>query len=501
MKRAFHTNTNTYENGRVQRSIRPLKNNFFHVKRNSLSYRIISRVLLFCLVLGIIIFSVYYLFTRVTIEKTTRENAELIAENAINRIEKTLRPMEMIPDNFSWMVESGTIPEDSIYQFLKTMVKNNPSVYGSTIAFEPYLMDPSQKYFAPYAYRDGDEIKAIQLGSADYDYFIMDWYQIPSMLRKPYWSEPYYDTGGGDALISTYSVPFYLNRNRHRVFGGIITIDISLDWLTEIVSSVKIFETGYAFLITRSGSFVTNPNRSLIMNETIFTLAKETNLPEMREIGRKMIKGETGHISIKYNEKGKVWIYYIQLPSTKWSLGVVFPHKEMFAGLRDLNIFITILSLFGLGLLVFFTIKIIRKQIEPLSKFSNSARIIAEGNFNAELPQITTNDEMKELHDSFEFMQNELANYVINLKETTSAKEKIESELRIAKEIQMGMIPHIFPPFPNLPEIDLYASLVSAREVGGDLYDFFLLDDNLLCFAIGDVSGNVNIDLFNQQFW
>jgi sigma-B regulation protein RsbU (phosphoserine phosphatase) len=163
--------------------------------------------------------------------------------------------------------------------------------------------------------------------------------------------------------------------------------------------------------------------------------------------------------------------------------------KEMFASLRKLNILIFLLSVAGLGLLIFFTIGIINRLISPLTKFSKSARLIAEGNFNAELPQIETNDEMKELHDSFEFMQKELTNYMINLKETTSAKEKIESELRIAKEIQMGMIPHIFPPFPNLPEIDLYASLESAKEVGGDLYDFFMVDDHRLCFAIGDVSG------------
>lgn len=86
-------------------------------------------------------------------------------------------------------------------------------------------------------------------------------------------------------------------------------------------------------------------------------------------------------------------------------------------------------------------------------------------------------------------MQKELANYISNLQETTSAKEKIESELRIAREIQMGMIPHIFPPFPELSEIDLFASLLSAKEVGGDLYDFFLIDSERMCFAIGDVSG------------
>ncbi|MDD2613207.1 MAG: PP2C family protein-serine/threonine phosphatase, partial [Bacteroidales bacterium] len=83
----------------------------------------------------------------------------------------------------------------------------------------------------------------------------------------------------------------------------------------------------------------------------------------------------------------------------------------------------------------------------------------------------------------------DLSTYIEHLKSTTSAKEKIESELRIAREIQMGMIPKIFPPFPNLSEIDLFATLQPAKEVGGDLYDFFLIDDKHLCFAIGDVSG------------
>jgi len=96
---------------------------------------------------------------------------------------------------------------------------------------------------------------------------------------------------------------------------------------------------------------------------------------------------------------------------------------------------------------------------------------------------------MKELHDSFVYMQKELAQYIVNLRETTSARERIESELRIAREIQMGMIPHIFPPFPNLSEIDLFALLRPAKEVGGDLYDFFLIGEDKLCFAIGDVSG------------
>ena len=459
------------------------------MKKNSLAFKIISRILLFCMALGLVIFSIYYYYTRTTIERSARENAISLADNTISKIEEIIKPTETIPNNLAWIIETGAIPKDSILPFLTKVVKNNPSIYASAIAFEPYAFNKDKYYYSPYAYRNGDSIEETFLGAADYDYFIMDWYQIPSVIQQPYWSEPYYDDNGGNALLTTYSVPFYMNENGKREFGGIITIDISLEWLTDIVNSVKIFETGYAFLISRNGMYVTHPNREDIMNKTIFTKARELDDPQIRELGREMISGKSNLWNISLKGPGNVWIYHKQLSSTKWTLGVVYPNNEMYAELHKLNLIIIILSLIGLVLLMFFTTWIINKLLSPLTKFAKSARVIAEGNFNSELPAIETNNEMKELHESFQFMQNELANYIENLKETTSAKEKIESELRIAKEIQMGMIPHIFPPFPDMPEINLFASLESAKEVGGDLYDFFILDQNRLCFAIGDVSG------------
>jgi sigma-B regulation protein RsbU (phosphoserine phosphatase) len=106
-----------------------------------------------------------------------------------------------------------------------------------------------------------------------------------------------------------------------------------------------------------------------------------------------------------------------------------------------------------------------------------------------ELPAVKGNDEITQLNHSIGKMQHELKEYVANLKSTTAAKERIESELKIANDIQQGIIPKIFPPFPDREDVDLYAVLDPARDVGGDLYDFFFIDDYKLCFAIGDVSG------------
>jgi sigma-B regulation protein RsbU (phosphoserine phosphatase) len=86
-------------------------------------------------------------------------------------------------------------------------------------------------------------------------------------------------------------------------------------------------------------------------------------------------------------------------------------------------------------------------------------------------------------------MTRRLNESIEHLKETTAAKERLQSELQIAHEIQMSMVPKTFPPFPDRREFDIFATLVPAREVGGDLYDFFFIDDDHLCFAVGDVSG------------
>jgi sigma-B regulation protein RsbU (phosphoserine phosphatase) len=462
------------------------------MRTRTLAGHIIRNVLLFCLGIFVIIFSIYYYYTRNTIQETTRENAISLATNTVNQIDQVLFPIEKIPEIIARMLESSFLTEDSLIPFLKSIVKSNSTIFASAIAYEPGFFPQKGLYYAPYVFRKGDSISTTFLGSETYDYFFMDWYQIPKMTKATYWSEPYFDEGGGGVLMTTYSVPFYTIKEGKRVFSGIVTIDVSLDFLTKIMSSVKILETGYAFLISRNGVIITHPNKDYVMNQSIFTIAKENKQPGMREVGRRMVRGESNFTSADFKSKyhpGKLWINYKGLASSHWSIGVIYPEAEMLASLHRINLILLVLVVVGLSLLSIFVVKIIQNITDPLKHLADSAKVIAAGNFNIKLPDIKTHDEMEELCSSFAFMQKELAEYIVSLKETTTAKEKIESELRIAREIQMAMIPHIFPPFPDLPQIDVFAILKSAKEVGGDLYDFFVIDGNKFCFAIGDVSG------------
>lgn len=145
----------------------------------------------------------------------------------------------------------------------------------------------------------------------------------------------------------------------------------------------------------------------------------------------------------------------------------------------------TIVFIVGLTSLFVFSTWAIYQMVKPLKEFTDSVVSIAEGNLDTPLPDIHSEDELKQLRDSFEYMQHSLKQHITDLQATTASKERLQSELKIAHDIQMGMIPTTFP---QRQDLDLFASMTPAKEVGGDLYDFIIEGDELF-FIIGDVAG------------
>ena len=166
-------------------------------------------------------------------------------------------------------------------------------------------------------------------------------------------------------------------------------------------------------------------------------------------------------------------------------VGLVFRYVSASgdAGMTPLTLVLILLTVGLVGILILYYVcrKEIRRMTRPVTELSVSALNMAKGNFKASLPDIDSKDEMLRLRDSFVLMQNSISDYIDQLKTTRSDNERMESELNVARIIQMGMLNTDFPP-------QLHALLIPAKEVGGDLYDFILKDD-MLYFAVGDVSG------------
>ncbi|NIS09428.1 MAG: SpoIIE family protein phosphatase [Candidatus Dadabacteria bacterium] len=431
----------------------------------------------------------YYNISKNTIISNVEDNSKNLALNSVNKIEKSLRSFEIVAHNLSYQASRSDNTKDEILSFIENAVKNNKEVYGSTIAFEPYSFDTNSYYFAPYYYKKANKINFTSLGTSSYNYFEWDWYKIPKLENRPSWSEPYYDKGGGEILMSTYSVPFYKQSGMDKKFTGVVTADVSLKWLNRIVKSLKISQSGYGFILSKSGKFITHPNSNLIMNQSIFSIADNKKSPELKELGDKMIAGRSGfELTRGILTDKSFWIYYLPLPSNGWALGVMFPEDEIMADIKSLSRDAVLISIEGILILLLVIIYISRSITKPLRQLSEATKDIASGNLEFDIPKTGSQDEVGRLSKSFEYMRTSLKQYINDLKESTAATQRIESELKIARDIQMGILPKDFPPFPQRSEFEIFASIEPAREVGGDFYDFFFLDDNKLFFIIGDVS-------------
>lgn len=127
-------------------------------------------------------------------------------------------------------------------------------------------------------------------------------------------------------------------------------------------------------------------------------------------------------------------------------------------------------------------------MMKPLNNLHQGVSKVARGDLSY-LIKIKTSDEIGDLALAFNKMTKDLNQYIINLEQTTAAKERIQSELKLGKDIQRRMLPHVFPPFPERKEFDIYGIMEPAKEVAGDFFDFFFIDDDHFCFIISDVSG------------
>ena len=264
---------------------------------------------------------------------------------------------------------------------------------------------------------------------------------------------------------------------------GVMTADISLDWISEKVSRLKPYNNSYAVMIGRNGSFIAHPDRTKLLNESIFTSAVTMSDSVAFGVGRRMLAGEKGEASFR-NGGSKSFVVYGPL-SNGWSIALVNDYDDVFAYAYIFNLIFGFLLILGLVILYLGSRKVIRRLTMPVVEFSNSAMTIAKGNFKAEIPEVNTQDEVRTLRNSLAYMQRSINSYITELKTTTASNERYESELNIARNIQMSMLPQNFP---ERSDCGLYAMVTPAKEVGGDLYDFIEVGDRLY-FLVGDVSG------------
>ena len=455
--------------------------------RRKLSVRVSLWVVFFAAIIFNVALGFLFYQSRDAVRQEAVSRAMQILDKTSLRIEGILNRVEVASNMTKWLVQRHPDKADSMFVYSRGMLQNNPDFYNCSIAFEPYYFKDKGRYFSAYTKHIGDSLRTTQGGSEHYQYFFVDWYLMPQLLEKPCWTEPYMDL---DVLTNTSEmVTSYCQtiKDSQGKMIGVINTSLSISWLSQTISAIKPYPNSFSIMIGRGGTYFVHPDTTKISRQTIFTQTLEKPDTALTALGKAMTSGEEGMRQMNLNGED-CYVFYKPLGQTGCSMAIVCPESDVFGGFDKLRRSVRTIVLVGLLVMLYLFIRIITQELKPLRRLADEAETIASGQFDAVLPDFQRVDEIGQLSQSFADMQQSLVRYIEELKDTTAQKTSIERALRIASSIQMGMLPDKFPTREDHDDVQLYASLTPAKEVGGDLFDFYFRDEKLF-FCIGDVSG------------
>ena len=389
--------------------------------------------------------AIQYYFAREGIRQEVEHRAESELRVKNLEIEKLLSTVEATANSTVWMVEQRLNMPDSLPSVMRHMIEGAPNIMGCGIGFSPNYYPTKGRWYEPYMVEKGDgSFEYHQIGSERHDYHQADWFAVPMKTNKGYWTEPYFDEAGGKTLMITYSQPIHDAQGRTvAVFGA----DVALDWLTKVLNEHHLYPSSYNLMVSRTGQLMACPTESLVMQKSIHEVTANMTDTSVRTVNKQILNGQSGQATITDENGEKNYVFFAPIGRDSllnnseqlgWSMVVVCSDQEIYKGLRRIGTAQLMLMLVGLALLGY----ILSRSIKGFQRLQ-----------------------------------------AVNIE-----KEKVVRELSLARNIQMAMLPKAYTPSNGHDNIDMYASVTPARQVGGDFYGYSL-NDNKLLFCIGDVAG------------
>jgi sigma-B regulation protein RsbU (phosphoserine phosphatase) len=489
-------------------------------KMRTFAKRLTGRIMIVLLVVMGPASFILYEMTSSVVEEEEMDLYESKLNVSVQKVRRVLSDVYVATRNQVPMIEESLDNPDRMYTLVERLIRFNPRIRSCGITFVADYYPQKGRWYCPYAVRrDSNKVEVKNVGSADFDYLTAEWFTEALKAKEGYWSKPYYEGNDTVTPLVSYMAPI---RDKQGRTVAVLGADVSLDWFSDVLikmtkktthvrntnptdnkrhetrKSKYRIGTPYSFVIDGKGTYIAHTDKKLILKGNF--LEETASYPDTlaNYYCRQMIAGKKGFYP-NHDEDNKntesliirdqsVYLFYAPIEFTDWSMALILPAFDI----KGLGSFVGIilLLLISLALLVVYFVgrRIIQKTARPLHQLATSAGEVAKGHFDTPLPIIKHNNEIRMLRDSFEDMQHSLTKYVDELKTTTASKAAIENELKVAHDIQMSMLPKDFPPYPERDDIDIAASLTPAKEVGGDLFDFYIHDGKLF-FCIGDVSG------------
>lgn len=405
-------------------------------------------------------------------------NASIAAfERQINTeiaaLEKNALDLALMGEVYYHNGKQAEIGEFSTMQILR----NYPSSMGNGIYFMPYKINENQKEGCIHAFRetDGTIDLLASCKNGAFKYFAQDWYsKILADLnngQRISWTRPYKSSQLGN-LMTTVGAGIYDDEN----LIGMATVDWDLDAILKSILEIKPTANSFVLFADKSSDYIMATTEPNVDNSSIMGKSLDT----VKWYSQDLKEGTV------FNYKGVKYIPYIKQLNNGLFLIVNVPLLELFGtAVHHLCVLLTVLLISTL-LIVGILFWVLKRNInQPIDELTEIARRISQGNLEKNI-RIDKPSELAQLAEAFNKMKTDIKIHLMQLAKISGEKEKIESELAIAKNIQTSTLPTDFPEDKNF---EIVASMTPAREVGGDFYDFFPVDEKHYAVVMADVSG------------
>ena len=424
-----------------------------------------------------LIFGIMSYKTQDMLNKMTVENGEETSRANVNYIDKLFNAGKLVGDDVASTLGKRKMTKAELDTFLLQSLTNArnlvPQIVAVVLAYEPGMGPETPKgEFMRLARFTENEIKLVTGGHYD----DKEWYYSTRDGKTSRWQEPFIGEFVPEP-IAVYTVPIFQKNNKgEEVLAGVLAIDMSIDFLKDEISSIPVSNSGYAIITSAKNVAVAYP-KSIAQGK------------RNREIVVKEIRGNS---QVNFDRQTRdssgeeSAIYYTTIKANNWTFMVVWPIEKYLKDQSSMRKLFLVLAIGGYIIILIIILLISFRVAKPLKELAIAARKLGRGNFNVTIPQITGRDEISEFAGAFSNMLTELKDHIERQKDM----KRIERELDLARNIQLSMLPgsehdensdddrHELAPF-----------LLPAKEVGGDFYDFFKIDNDHLCVVIGDVSG------------
>lgn len=434
------------------------------------------------------IFSDYRL-SREHIIRNSELEAAAVIRTAVTDLQVMLQGVESATDLFAQVLADRPLSAAEMRLLLRQTVAGNPGLYGAAIALQPEFTADGRG-FAPYYHHQENTLAFADL-SQTYarPYWHEPWFSGPQGGSKPQWTEPYFDQGGGNTLMTTYSVPIFRKQGNTRVFYGVVTADITLHSIRRYLGRIHLGETGFAFLLSAQGRLLSFPDERHLLQPLASAFPAIREHSAWQQALGQALRGEKAVSRLPCpHQAGQCLLAYLPFAKTNWTLLVLYPEAEMLAELKRHLLKVTLMGVGCVGALLLAIVLIARRITRPLQALTVAADKLGGGDMNAPLPTGRGDDEVAHLVEAFRQMKMRLRAYIARVEIDAAARNRMQGELDAARQIQMEMLPQAGDARLHLPVYNLYARLIPAKAVGGDLYTWFCPDERHIFLVIGDVS-------------